>query len=104
MTITRSINGVEQDFELTLEELTRAYYERQEKFDEEDIISLVDYISDKTCSLVYDVTKEQFYELVPEMAGEMRRNMEKYDMEFSAARDMAVQDVLAKAKIENKYK
>jgi len=102
MTIKRTVDGNECEFELTLEELSRAYYERQDKFDEEDIISLVDYISDKTCQIIYNVTKEQFCELIPRMAREMRKNIDKYDMEFSAARERAVQDVLAESEAEIK--
>lgn len=97
MKITREINGKQHEFTLTGEELIAAFYEQQAKFDRDDILMLVDSYEPGDFEYL-GVTEQEYYSLADEMAGEMRRNIDKYDMDWSMARDEAIGTVVRRYK------
>lgn len=94
MQITRMINGKEYEIELTKAELYEAYLEQQHYYDKLDVASIAEENSDKWLDDQYGTTREVFMSLVDDMANEMRRNIDKYDLDWQSARERAVQDVL----------
>ena len=94
MTITREIDGKTVEIKLTEQELSSVYYQKQREFDIED---MRDYLC-----VYYDdveVFKEEFGRGIEEannslddLAGNMRLNMEKYDMSWEYARGEALRD------------
>ena len=98
MKIQRTINGVKFSIELLPEELVAAYFEQQRKFDIEDIISYGEMFEQKELIDYLGCDYKTFLSLKEEMAQEMRRNIDKYDMDWSSARDEAVRDVINRHK------
>lgn len=96
--IQRMINGVNFNIELLPEELVTAYFEQQHKFDIEDIISYGEMFENAELVDYLGCDYKTFLSLKEEMADEMRRNIDKYDMDWSNARDEAVRDVINKHK------
>lgn len=90
MTITRKIQGAEMTFELTQEELYKAYYEQQDSFDREDVLNAFWYDSEEYVQEEFGVSKHDLEEIVDDIAGEMRRNIDKYDMTMEHARSEAI--------------
>ena len=101
MKIIREINGEKKTFELTDEEMLLAYYEQQAIFDVQDIKDTVSGWSDEWNQDTYHVSSKEFFDMAEEAALEMRRNINKYDMEWSYARDQAITDVIRKRKGED---
>ena len=98
MKIQRTINGVNFNIELLPEELVTAYFEQQKKFDIEDIISYGEMFETSELIDYLGCDYKTFLSLKEEMAQVMRRNIDKYDMDWSSARDEAVRDVINKHK------
>ena len=98
MKIQRTINGVKFNIELLPEELVEAYYEQQHKFDVEDIVSYGEMFEQKELIDYLGCDYKTYISLKEEMANEMRKNMDKYEMTYPYARDEAVRDVI------NRYK
>lgn len=94
MTIKRTVNGEELEFELTDNELTDAYFEQQYLYDTQDVRRAVIGWEDDDVIGVYGVNMETFLELSDEMAVEMRRNIDKYDMDWDYARAEAIRSVI----------
>lgn len=80
MKIKREVLGKEYEFVLTQDELREAFWEQQKENDIEDIEMVFDY----------DDSKMPSRDIIEEMASVMRNNMELRDMEFSLARDEAI--------------
>lgn len=100
MVIKRTVDGKENSFELTERELCDAFFEQQYNFDKEDIkdyFGQMDYL-DGDFEDAFGVSRSKADTLIGEIASEMRRNMDKYDMDWEDARDEAVRSVLAKHK------
>ena len=76
MTITRIINGQNLEFELNSQELFEAYMEQEHKWDVSDIDARYGHL----------LTDEQ----VDALAREMRRQRDKYDLDFEAAIEEAL--------------
>jgi len=93
--IVRTVNGVEYTFPLTLSELFDAYYEQQYRFDLQDVEDAVIGYQDEDVQMEYGVTKEEYMSLKEKIAGELRRNIDKYDMEWSSAREDAIRSVIS---------
>lgn len=75
MIITRTINGVEFEFELNSQELYEAYMEQQHKWD-------INFVRNLTsCNYNYDLTDDE----VSAVAREARRQADKYDLDFDFA-------------------
>lgn len=94
MKIKRIVNGQELEFELTAQERWEAYYEQEKIYDTEDCADMITGLSDEQCLDAYEITAEEFRKLLPYMAQEKRRLMDKYDMEWTNARDKAVSSVI----------
>lgn len=94
MTIKRTVNGTELEFQLTDDELSNAYFEQQFNFDVQDVRDAVIGWEDDDVIGVYGINTETFMKLSDEMAIEMRRNIDKYDMDWDYARDEAIRDVV----------
>lgn len=98
MKITRTINGITYNIELLPEELSDAYFEQRDKFDIEDIINYGEMFDPADMEEELGCTYSEFLAMKEDMAYEMRRNMDKYDMEFCYARDKAINDVINRNK------
>lgn len=97
--ITRTVNGVEHVFPLTLGELFDAYYEQQYRFDLEDVEDAIIGYQDEDVQMEYGVSKEEYMSLKEKIAGELRRNIDKYDMDWSSAREDAIRSVISEYKV-----
>ena len=99
MKITRKINGTTYNIELLPDEVCEAYYEQRDKFDVEDIINYGEMMSSKEIEEELGCTYSEFLSLKEEMAQEMRRNIDKYGMDFPYARTDAVNTVIRRNKV-----
>ena len=95
MTIERVIDGKTVTIELTAEEEYQAYCSQQFRFDRMDVEDVMDFCDDETFEDEYGVQPAVFETLVDDMASELRRNIDKYDMSWQAARDDAIKTVIA---------
>jgi len=96
MTITRVIDGVEHKIQLTEQEMTFAYFEQQFEFDRQDIADeLNSYNKDSDFEDIYECTLSEMTAHIDEAAAEMRRNIDKYEMGWYDARELAISDVAA---------
>lgn len=84
MTISREINGQMMEIELTKGELFSAYREQERAF---DLASCDDYLDDTYRDEEWYSTldEEKRNELLENAADELRRNIDKYDMDFEYA-------------------
>ena len=97
MTITRVIDGVEHSIELTGREMINAYFEQQFEYDKQDIIDeLNSYSKDSHFEDIYECTLAEMTARIDDAAIEMRRNIDKYDMGWYDARELAISDVAAR--------
>ena len=94
MIIKREICGVVREFELTPQELTAAYYERQAAFDLQDVEDYFEQYSDDEIHLYYGTSKAEVEAKYDEIASEMRRNINKYEMGWYEARETAINDII----------
>ena len=76
MTITRIVNGQNLEFELNSQELFEAYTEQEHKWDVSDVDARYGHL----------LTDEQ----VDALAREMRRQRDKYDLDFETAMEEAL--------------
>lgn len=79
MTITRIINGKELELELNSQELYDAYIEQEHKWDVSDVDARYGHL----------LTDEQ----VDALAYEMRRQRDKYDLDFETAMEEALRNL-----------
>ena len=98
MKIQRTINSVKFDIELLPEELVEAYYEQQHNFDVEDVVSYGEMFENAELVDYLGCDYKTLLSLKEEMADELRKNIDKYDMDWSSARDEAVRDVINRHK------
>lgn len=97
MTIYRDIEGKKHGIELTDEELTKAYFEQQHKWD-------VQYVTenlDRFIALQADTDKYGLEDSIDMVASEMRRNIRKYGVDDREALDDAIQEILCEGENEN---
>lgn len=94
MIIKREINGQTVEIELTSHETYEAYLEKQNEFDQQDIEDVFYGFDDEELENMYGLTRAQLIEKTPELAAEMRRNIDKYDMTWQEARDAAIAEKL----------
>lgn len=95
MKIKRTVNGQELEFELTTQERWEAFREQETIFDIEDCEDMICGMTDDQCLDTYEITVEEFRKLIPFMAQEKRRLMDKYDMDWTYARDEAISSVIS---------
>lgn len=94
MTIKRTVDGKEMEFELTPHELYRAFEEQEHIF---DITAVRDYVcgwEDEDFMDIWSVTRVQYEELVEDMAWCRRRYINKYEMSEDFALDEAIKDTI----------
>lgn len=92
MTITREINGQVHEIELSSNELCDAYYKKQYDFDQQDIEDVFDGRDDDDLIECYGLGRDVLDTLIEDMAESKRQNIDKYDMDWVAARDCAIND------------
>lgn len=93
MIIVREIGGKKTEFVLTSDELYDAYREQQYLFDRADIEDQFE-VSDEDCVDCWGITRKEAEPLFDDMAAEMRRNIDKYDMSWEYARPEAIREVI----------
>lgn len=106
MKIQRKIDGKNIEFELTQEELYAAYLEKEHEFDKQDIDDALEnynYNSETRRDFEenYGLPLKQIYQnedLIDKLAYEMRHNQDHYGMDWTAARDEALKDILIEYK------
>lgn len=98
MKIRRFVNGLVLEFELTAQERLEAYYEQEEIYDTADCADMINGLSNEQCLDAYEITAEEFCKLLPYMAQEKRRLIDESDMEWTCARDKAVNSVIKEYK------
>lgn len=96
MTIKRMVNGTEVEFELSDRELYNAYKEQEHEFDTEDVLDVFDAYEDNELVETYGKTRKDLEAMAGDIAYEMRRNIDKYEMSWEYARDDAVKQMLGK--------
>ena len=92
MKITREVNGQTVEFELTHKEMIDTFLEQQEAFDAQDIEMLVESFSEEDFIEIYGLNRSVVLKNAEEIGSRMRKNIEKYDMDWESARDEAVSD------------
>ena len=95
MTIVREINGKEMEFELTPNELYRAYEEQEHLYDMGAVRDYVCSWEDEDFMDVWNITRAQYEALVEDMAWCRRRYVNKYDLSEDFALDEAIKDTIA---------
>lgn len=94
MKIKRTVNGKEMIFELTDNELFNAFEEQEHIWDVNAVEGYVSLFDNDDYIETWGITKEQYEELVDEMAYRMRRYVLKYEMSEEYAQDEAINDVI----------
>lgn len=90
MTIKREINGVVYEFKLTDMELYSAYVEQEHIYDKDGVVSFFDAFEDEDIMDSYGMTRKDVESVFDDIAYEMRRNINKYDMLWEYALDEAI--------------
>lgn len=94
MIIKRTVDGKEMTFKLTEQELFNAFEEQEHIWDVNAVESYVCMYTDEDYMDAWNITKEQFTELIPDIAYRLRRYVIKYDMSEESALNEALQDVI----------
>ena len=94
MKIKREFDGVEHAIDLTDDELFAAYKEQQFLFDKDSVLDVLYSFSDDEVEKYFGVSFKVFECLAGAMAVAMRRNINKYDMGWQAARDEAIEEII----------
>ncbi len=94
MKIVRIVGGVKMEFILSDNELYNAYEEQQHLFDLEDVKGYFDGYSEEDCKREYGLSSSEVEDRLDEIAYEMRRNIDKYDMDWYYAREAAISELL----------
>ena len=93
-----------REYELTTAELTEAYFEQLSNYDIQDckngIQTIIDDDIDERTYVVAAKRVLHDEDLLAECAAKMRRNIDKYDMDWSYARDEAVRSVVSQVQSE----
>ena len=92
MNITREINGQAVEFELTGGELLEAYFEQEFKGDRLDMQEYISEYDEADFEEEYGKKPSDMESELDELAYLLRKNMDKYEMRWSDARDQALQD------------
>lgn len=93
MQIVRVINGIELKITLTDDEIYTAFVHKQHEFDMMDVEDALDWYEDSDLA-EYGVSKKELENAVEDIAYDMRRNIDKYDMTWDYARDEALHSYL----------
>ena len=96
MKIYRNVNGQNVEIELNETEIYSIYEYAQHKYDKQDIEDLYSWLDPEEIEREWHITKAKLDAGLDEMAYQMRRNIDKYDMHWDSARDEAFSDYLTK--------
>ena len=96
MTIKREIGGQFAEIELTSHELHQAYIEQEHIFDRNDVENYFEDYEDSDFETEYGCSRAEAMEKLDEIACEMRRNIDKYNMKWYDAREEAIAEKLQK--------
>ena len=98
MKIKRHIPGSREqvEIELTADELYRAYLEQEYEFDLDGVNNHFDAFEDEDLVETYGKTREELSKLYEDIARELRRLMDKYDMQYDYALTEAIDMVLGR--------
>ena len=94
MKIQRMINGMKFNIELLPNELEDAYFEQQEKFDIEDVVSYLEAYDNEELVESYGLNYSELIKLKEEIAEKMRKNIDKYGMSMPDSREEALREVI----------
>ena len=94
MKIQRMINGMKFNIELLPSELVDAYFEQQEKFDIEDVVSYLEAYDNEELLESYGLSYSELLKLKEEIAEKMRKNIDKYGMSMPDSREEALREVI----------
>lgn len=94
MKIQRTINGMKFNIELLPDELEEAYFEQQEKFDIEDVVSYLEAYNNEELVESYGLNYSELIKLKEEIAEKMRKNIDKYGMNMPDSREEALREVI----------
>ena len=94
MKIQRMINGMKFNIELLPNELENAYFEQQEKFDIEDVVSYLEAYDNEELIESYGFGYSELLKLKEEIAEKMRKNIDKYGMSMPDSREEALREVI----------
>lgn len=95
MTITREIDGKSVQLVLTEDELYEAFEEQQHKFDVEDIRNYFDGLYEEGAfETEYGRSYSEIEAMFDDLACEMRRNIDHYNMDWMSAREEAIEELL----------
>lgn len=94
MIIKREVNGTVHEFELTDDERLNAYEEQQHMYDRTDVRDHFLFMEESDLIASYGKTMAGIEASFDDIAYEMRRNIDKYDMAWTAALDEAIGDIL----------
>lgn len=91
MVIKRQFGSAMKEIELTEAELRRAFYEQQRIFDKTDMEYHIEEVEDWLLDEGFlKENIEMLSDHAEELGEEMRRNMDKYDMDWDSAKDEAL--------------
>ena len=99
MKIKRTINGIEYEFELTRQERFDAYCEQQHIWDVDYVAAEYEEEAKRTCK-----TEAEIDAFIEDIAYEMRRLMDKYDVSVEYALDEAFEEVMSQREEEEEEK
>ena len=94
MKIKRTIDGRPYEFELTQRELYDAFAEQEFQFDLDNVRNHFSDYTDDDFLEEYGYTREEAEKKFEDVASELRRNMDKYEMSFEYAMSAAVAEVM----------
>lgn len=94
MKIIREIDGEEFCFELSPQELRAAFLELEHRNDVCDVESYFDNMKDEKIVSEFENTRNGVKRYYDDIAYEMRRLIEKYEMDWIYAREEAAREVL----------
>lgn len=94
MEIKREIDGKTYVFKLTGDELYRAFWEQEHNFDCDDVRDYLYGFEDADLIDSFGADSKEIEENIDDIAYEMRRQMDKYDVDMDYAREEAIRAVL----------
>lgn len=98
MKVSRIIDGKTIEIELTKDELLEAHNEQEHIWDVSYCSSMLNNMDEESVTAEYGVSKAVAADNIDAIAYEMRRQINKYDLDADYARDVAYTEVLSKVR------
>lgn len=93
MKIKRTIDGREIEIELTEQELFDAFTEQEFIFDLDNVRNYFMDYTDEDFQQEYGISREEAESRFEDVASQLRRNIDKYDMDYEYAISEAIHTV-----------